>query len=63
MGGGREMKKCNVGPVIKHMNGYGFKITMPTPEEAKSYKELNIFIIKHDGYKIEDKKGFHERER
>ena len=56
------MKPCYLGPITKHMNGYGFKLTFRTPTEAKEYKEMNDVIIKHDGYTVENKKGFHERD-
>lgn len=55
------MKPCHLGPIIKHMNGYGFKVTFNTPEEAKEYKEMNAVIIRHDGFRVYNKKGFHER--
>jgi len=52
---------CHLGPIIKHMNGYGFKVTFNTSDEAQRYKEMTSWIIEHDKYKIYNKKGFHEK--
>jgi len=43
------------------MNGYGFKVTFNTSDEAQRYKEMTSWIIEHDKYKIYNKKGFHEK--
>ena len=56
------LKPCHLGPIIKHMNGYGFKVTFNTSKEANEYKHMNAIIIRSDGYKVYNKKGFHERE-
>lgn len=57
------MKPCHLSPIVKHMNGYGFKITFNTPEEAQTYKEMNHWIIEQDGYHIYNKTGYHDKEK
>lgn len=45
MSGDNKMKICRISTILKHINGYGFKITFNTPEEAKEYKNMNDVII------------------
>ncbi len=44
------------------MNGVGFLLTFDTVEESKEYKNMNDVILKHDGFRVYNKKGSMENE-
>jgi hypothetical protein len=53
-------KKCVIGRILKHKEGYGFKVTFLNFTEAKKYKEQVSFVIQIDGYDIISSKGYNE---
>ena len=58
-------KTCYIGGIVQHKlgnkSGYGFKITFNTPAEAVKYKEQAEYIIQVDGYKLINKRGYHDK--
>jgi len=55
------MRSVTISGIIKHRNGYGFKITFNNNEEADRYKDMIRWILKDDGYHIENKKGYYDK--
>jgi hypothetical protein len=54
------MKECEIGGIIGHSNGYGFKVTFGTIKQARYYKGLLEYALKEDDYKIKNNKGYHD---
>ena len=54
------MRSITISGIIKHHSGYGFKLTFNKSEEAQKYKDMIRWILQDDGYKIKDKKGYHD---
>ena len=40
--------KVIMGGIIKHIKGYGFKLTFPSPETANHYKDMIRYILTSD---------------
>ena len=53
-------KRCVFSGIVKHKDGIGFKVTFDKPETANMYKDMFRFIVKNDGFKIEDKRGYYD---
>jgi hypothetical protein len=55
------MKQCEIGGIISHRDGYGFKIRFDTIKQAQYYKGLLAYALREDKYKIKNNKGYHDK--
>ena len=53
--------KCVIGGILKHNDGYGFKITFNNPETAQHYKDMIGWIIKNDKINTVVKKSYYDK--
>ena len=53
-------KKIKMSGIIKHTDGYGFKITFPSPETANKYKDMVRWLFISDGYPLIYKTGYYD---
>ena len=61
--GGLGVKRnCEIGGVLKHNGGYGFKITFDDKDSALYYKDMMYWIIKNDNFNMNMKDGYYERD-
>ena len=63
-----RMNKKNIakfGPILKQSAGslYGFRINFNTNKEAQHYKDMFIWIVKDDRYKIMNECGYGEKRK
>ena len=56
------MVKVTLGPIVKHKDGIGFKLTYPTIEMANKHKDMMRWILLDEGYKVVSKTGYHDME-
>lgn len=55
-------QKCTVGGLVKHKDGYGFKLSFTTPEKAQHYKDMFVWIIKDDHIGMVVERGYYDME-
>lgn len=60
------MKQVHFGGIVTHRmhmeNGYGFKITFMTAEEAQRYKTKIQHMMYNDGYILGETTGYYDKD-
>ena len=56
------MSNCRIGGIVKHRNGYGFKVTFTNKKHANKYKDMLFWIICNDNISTVKNVGYHDLE-
>jgi len=49
-----------IGGIVKHKGGYGFRITFDTVKHSQKYKDMMMWILESDKFRVDVKKGYYD---
>lgn len=56
------MKKATIGGIVKQHGGVGFRVTFDNKAQAQKYKDMFMWILKDDKFKLTVKGGYYDKQ-